>query len=300
MEDVIVILVGTVTTGSAVALIAIGLNIVFATTRIVNFAQGGIVVAAGFLAFVLAAPERAGIPVWVAFAIVAAAGALLGILIDLVGVAPLGKFDPSVNISWIITTFAIGTLIIPDTVVRLVSGDPQRIPDLVSGVALVTGGAAITWSDIVLVGFAVALMIGIQLMLTRTMLGRAFHAVSQDPVTAGLMGINPRRIVLLSFAIAGFLGAVAAVLIAPKLFVKLDNSVTLAFEGLIAAVLGGLGSVRGALVGAYTVALIGTFAETVLPRAGGSLGDLLIFVALLLTLALKPTGLFGQPVVEKV
>ncbi|MCE7885154.1 MAG: branched-chain amino acid ABC transporter permease [Actinobacteria bacterium ATB1] len=300
MEDAIVILVGTVTTGSAVALIAIGLNIVFATTRIVNFAQGGIVVAAGFLAFVLAAPERAGIPVWVAFAIVAATGALLGILIDVVGVAPLGKFDPSVNISWIITTFAIGTLIIPDTVVRLVSGDPQRIPDLVSGVALVTGEAAITWSDIVLVGFAVALMIGIQLMLTRTMLGRAFHAVSQDPVTAGLMGINPRRIVLLSFAIAGFLGAVAAVLIAPKLFVKLDNSVTLAFEGLIAAVLGGLGSVRGALVGAYTVALIGTFAETVLPRAGGSLGDLLIFAALLLTLALKPTGLFGQPVVEKV
>ncbi len=299
MTDIVQIVVITLTQGATIGLIALGINIVFATTRIVNFAQGGIVVAAGYAAFQLSDPERFGLPIWAAFVIVMILGALLGVLIDLVAVAPLGRFDPATNIGWIITTFALGTLFIPDAVKNAIGADPQKIPNLVSGKAIRVFDVPITPSDILLILFAVGLMVGIELLLTRTMLGRAFSAVSQDRSTASLMGINTGFIVVLSFAIAGLLGAVGAVLIAPTLFVKLENSITLSFAALIAAVFGGLGSTRGAIFGAFSVAFITGVTTTLIPN-GGRYADLVIFAGLLAVLALKPSGIFGKVQIEKV
>lgn len=299
MSDIVQIVVITLTQGATIGLIALGINIVFATTRIVNFAQGGIVVAAGYLAFQLSDPARFGLPIWVAFAIVMVLGAVLGVLTDLIAVAPLGRFDPATNIGWIITTFALGTLFIPDVVKNSIGADPQKIPNLVSGKAIRIAAVAITPSDILLIVFAVGLMVGIELLLTKTMLGRAFSAVSQDRTTASLMGINTGFIVILSFGIAGLLGAVGAILIAPTLFVKLDNSITLSFAALIAAVFGGLGSTRGAIFGAFSVAFIQGLTTTLIPN-GGRYADLVIFAGLLAVLALKPSGIFGKVQIEKV
>lgn len=138
------------------------------------------------------------------------------------------------------------------------------------------------------------------------MLGRSFHAVSQDRTTASLMGINTGRIVLISFAIAGLLAAVTAVLIAPTQFIKEENSILLSFSALIGAVLGGLGSTRGAIVGSFVVVFVQTFCATLLPLVGftaddaARAGDLVVFVGLLVLLGVKPSGLYGRAAVEKV
>lgn len=352
MGDIVSVLVTGLTTGSTIALVALGINIIFATTRIVNFAQGGIVVAAGYMAFVFTAPDRLGLNVWLAFVLVVVVGIVLGVFVDLWGISPLGgfraadnpgwvlmtvslilvigawaiwsapfliyigvlglfagllweffraapsgKFDPQTNISWIITTFAIGTLLIPAVVSKAITSSSEKIPDLVGGVATRAAAVPITWSDVFIVVFAIGLMVLIELFLNRTMTGRAFHAVSQDRQTASLMGINVSRVVIMAFAIAGALGAIAAVLIAPKLFVKLENSLTLAFAALIAAVLGGLGSTRGAVVGAYIVAFVQAIATIYISAEAG---DIIVFAGLLVVLALRPTGLFGRAAVEKV
>lgn len=352
MGDIVQVLVTGLTTGSTIALVALGINIIFATTRIVNFAQGGIVVAAGYVAFVFTAPDRLGLNVWVAFVLVIVVGIVLGVFIDLWGISPLGgfsasenpgwivmtfsiialtaggavwdvpvvvalgaigllagllweffraapsgRFDPTTNISWIITTFAIGIFLIPAVVSKAITSSSEKIPDLVGGVATSVAGSPITWSDVFIVLFAIGLMVGIELLLSKTMIGRAFAAVSQDRQTASLMGVNVSRIVIFAFAIAGALGAIASILIAPKLFVKLENSLTLAFAALIGAVLGGLGSTRGAVVGAYIVAFVQALSAIYL---GAVYGDIIVFVGLLFVLALKPTGLFGRVAVEKV
>jgi branched-chain amino acid transport system permease protein len=303
MQDLMQVIVTTVTSGVIVALIALGINVVFATTRIVNFAQAGIVVAAGYIAYLLTDSGRFGLNVWIALFITVAIGIIMGVLLELVGIAPLGQFDPSTNIGWIITTFAIGTLFIPSAISKWISQDTQTVPPLKSGVAFSAFDVAVTWSDIILVVVSVGLVIGLEILLSRTMLGKAFNAVAQDRTTATLMGINTGRIVLLSFGIAGGLGAIAAVLIAPKLLVQLQNSVILSVQALVAAVFGGLGSTRGAVVGGFTVAFVRAVCVVYGSKVvadGGNLSNLIIFGGLLLVLAIRPRGLFGKPVVEKV
>lgn len=362
MNEIMQILVVTATKGASVALVALGINIIFATTRIVNFAQGGTIVAAGYIAFLFAAPDQLGLNVWVAFVLTMLVGVGIGVFIDVFAIAPLGgfkarentgwlvmavslvllivfwfvvpvtalqilcalafavglglevvrtpaaaKFDPNKNLGWIISTFALGVTFMPAIISAAIATGPQRIPDLIPGTLATIAGVPITYGDLLLVVVAVGLMLGIELLLARTMLGRSFHAVSQDRTTASLMGINTGRIVLISFAIAGLLAAVTAVLIAPTQFIKEENSILLSFSALIGAVFGGLGSTRGAIVGSFVVVFVQTFCATLLPPLvgmsaddAGRAGDLVVFVGLLVVLGVKPSGLYGRIAVEKV
>src|SRR5206468_11083347 len=125
------------------------------------------------------------------------------------------------------------------------------------------------------------------LLRHRTALGRAFRAVAQDRQIAGLMGINTEATVMITFALAGALAAVGAVLIAPRQFVKLDLGVSLGVQAFIAAVLGGLGSTRGAIVGGYVIGFTTAIVSTVTSE-GGSWGPVVVFVVFLLVLVVRP------------
>jgi branched-chain amino acid transport system permease protein len=122
--------------------------------------------------------------------------------------------------------------------------------------------------------------------------------VSQDPAAASLMGINTNRVVMTSFAVAGALGAFAAVLLAPRLFVKFDNGLLLGIQAFVAAVIGGLGSTRGAVLGGYVLGFVGGILR-VTSSSGGQIEPLVIFVVFLLVLVVRPNGLLGAPVIEK-
>src|SRR6266516_1693138 len=126
MTDVVQILVSGLTIGSVIALVAFGYNVVFASTRIVNFAQGSMLVIAGYVAF---AVVREGVPIWVAFAAAVGLSIVVGVFIEIVAIKPLGRFDPSTNVGWILTTFGVGLIAI-DVIKKTVGAEARRLPPL--------------------------------------------------------------------------------------------------------------------------------------------------------------------------
>ncbi|MEY2397446.1 MAG: branched-chain amino acid transport system permease protein [Actinomycetota bacterium] len=298
MTDLVQIFVYGLTVGSVLALVALGYSLVFATSRVVNFAQGSMLVVGGFVAF---AVVRAGAPIWLALPIATAIGALVGVAVHLTAIRPLGKFDPASSVGWILTTFS-ASLVALDLIKMTVGAEPRTIPSLLNSIGGWKGstisGIPVSPNDLLIVASALALMVVGEIVQTRTMGGRALRAVSQDPAAASLMGINTNRVVMTSFAVAGALGAFAAVLLAPRLFVKFDNGLLLGIQAFVAAVIGGLGSTRGAVLGGYVLGFVGGILR-VTSSSGGQIEPLVIFVVFLLVLVVRPNGLLGAPVIEK-
>lgn len=294
------IFVGGLTTGSVLGLVALGYNVVFAATRIVNFAQGTMLVVGGYAAFRLL--DRYDLPLHLAFAGAVAITFLVGIAVYLAAIRSLGKADTASSMAWILTTSAAGTILL-DVVRLAVDSRTHQIPSLLASVfgwsGSVVSGVAIRPDDVLIVISALVLMVGFELLLSRTLVGKAFRAVSQDKQAATLMGINAERIIMLSFAIAGALAAIAAIVLAQRLFVKLDNGINLGVMAFVAAVIGGLGSTRGAIVGGYLIGFA-TLATRVLVENGGDYEIPVVFLVFLAVLVLRPTGIFGEPVTEKV
>jgi branched-chain amino acid transport system permease protein len=293
----------TLTIGSVYALVAVGYSLIFSTTRIVNFAQGTLVVVGGYLGWWMYARVFDGrVPIVVVLLLVLVATALVGLLFDFVAIEPLGQFDPATNIGWLVTTFA-AAIVVQEVVSKKISDTGQTLPDLAHSIVgwkgSVVSDVAIGPSDILLVLVTVALVVALELFQSRTRAGGAFRAVAQDRQAASLMGVNPRAMVRLSFMIAGALTGLSGVLIAPLYGVRFNIGLNLGVAGFVAAVIGGLGSTRGAIVGGYLVAavegIVGVFSE----RAD-TYRPIMVFALFVIVLTLRPTGLLGRPVVDKV
>ena len=299
MTDLVQILVSGLTVGSVIALVAFGYNVVFASTRIVNFAQGSMLVIAGYVAF---AVVREGVPIWVAFAAAVGISVAVGVLVEVVAIKPLGRFDPSTNVGWILTTFGVG-LIAVDVIKRTIGAEARPLPPLVDSFLgwklSKVAGVAVTAADVLLVATALVLVVALELLQRRTSFGRAFRAVAQDRQTAGLMGINTEATVMITFALAGALAAVGAVLIAPRQSVRLDLGVNLGVQAFVAAVIGGLGSTRGAVAGGYLIGFTSAVVGAVVAD-GANWQPVVVFVVFLLVLVVRPSGIFGSPAAAQV
>lgn len=299
MTDLVQIVLSTASVGSALALVALGYSLVFSATGIVNFAQGPLLVVAGYGAFAL---TRAGLPIAAALAVTVVATAAAGALVDVLAVRPLRRVEQATDVASVLTTFAAG-LIAVDLVRLGVDAAPHALPPLIGSLFGWTvwrvAGVAVTPTDVVIVAVTLALVVGIDASLRRTAAGRAVRAVAQDREAATLMGVNAPVVVTGAFALAGALAGLAAVLLAPKVFVRLENGLLLGLQAFVAAVLGGLGSARGALAGGYAVAAVSAVVRTLSP-SGSRYEFVAVFVLFLATLALRPTGLLGARPVEKV
>ena len=299
MTDLVQILVSTATVGSALALVALGFSLVYSATGIVNFAQGPLLVVAGYGAYALV---RAGVPIAPALVLATLGTAGAGAVVEVVALRPLRPFDPATDVGWVLTTFAAG-LVAVDLVRLAVDASPHALPPLVGSLlgwrVWQVAGVAVTPTDVLIVTVTVALVAGVDVSLRRTSPGRALRAVAQDREAAALVGVDTSSVVTGAFAVAGALAGIAAVLLAPKVFVRLENGLLLGLQAFVAAVLGGLGSARGALVGGYAVAAVSAVARTVSP-SGGRYEFVAVFALFLVTLAVRPTGLLGARAVEKV
>jgi branched-chain amino acid transport system permease protein len=296
-------LVYTATIGSVYALVASGYSLIFATTRIVNFAQGTLVVVGGYLAWWLYARELdTEVSLFLVTLAVVVLAAFVGVVFDLVAVAPLGRFDPVTNIAWLVTTFGAG-IVAQELVAKTISDTGQSLPPLVDSIlgwnGSVLADVAIRPSDAVLVLTTIAVVVALGWFQARTRTGRALRAVAQDRQAASLMGINPRALVMLSFAIAGALAGLSAVLVAPRLGVRFNIALNLGVLGFVAAVLGGLGSTKGAVIGGYAVGFVDGLVGSLTTDAA-TWQPLAVFAVFVTVLALRPTGLLGRPQVEKV
>lgn len=283
-------IINGLSTGSMYALVAIGYTMVYGIAKMINFAHGDIIMAGAYFAL-LSIGVIGPIPA-IIFSVVATA--LLGILTEKVAYKPLrGKGSLEVLIT------AIGVSYLLENVFLLVFGSAARtFPQIMPKGALNFGGISIKYITLVtLIVTAICTAI-LLFFINKTKLGKAMRAVSEDQGAAQLMGINVNTTISLTFAIGSGLGAIAGViygcaysLITPYI------GIMLGIKAFIAAVLGGIGSIPGAMAGGL---MIGVAESLTIAYISSDFSDAVVFAILILVLLIKPAGLFGKNVREKV
>lgn len=273
--------------GSIYALIALALAIVFQPTRIMNFAQGEAVILGAAVAYQIVALEKLGWAAAIGLTVVLAC--VMGVLMERMIMLPI-KLSGSRN-AWIIATLAAALIFQSVFNLRYFDVDALRPSPVVTG-GFELAGITVEWQEILAIAVALLVMGAYDLFLQRSAYGRAIRATAHSPDTSVLMGIPVQRIVVLSFVIAAVITAIAGLLAAPVIFVAPAAGLMFTIKGFTAAVIGGVGSPRGALLGGVIVGMLDTVVRSVV---GGSAGNFAVFAALAVILVVFPSGLFGKP-----
>ena len=270
--------------GSTYAIVALGLTLVYGILQIPNFAHGHMYMLGAYVCFFLITVF--GLGYWPALVATAILLAVAGIVLERLAYSPLRK-QP--HISSFIS--ALGALIVLENgVIALWGPQGQRIPNPYPGIIEVFG---ITMSQqrLLVIAAAVVMILLLQLFIKKTTLGSTIEAVAQNPEGANLVGINVKLVSSLTFAISTGLAAIAACLVAPIFMISPSMGAMLGMKAFVIVILGGLGSIPGAIVGGLVLGLIEALGGGYLSAA---YKDVFAFGALVLILAVKPTGLFGK------
>ena len=284
------IILSGVTVGAIYALIAIGFTIVFSTVRIVNFAHGEFVMAGGMIYAYLHAVQ--GLAVWPAIGLAIVACVLLAWLVYELGLAGMDKDN---HIAQVMVTLGIG-ITLKGIAQVFIGKDTHFPPAFSSGSPLSLGDVTVPQQTLWIAGSLVAILLGLYALLQHTRLGKGMTAVSINHYAATLMGISPRRAAVIAFLLAGLIGGAAGALLAPVASAHYDNGIFLGIKGFAAAILGGLGSPLGAVLGGLILGLTESVTAGYLSSV---YKDAVSLVLLLLILLLRPQGLIGKRLPEK-
>lgn len=290
MSELLQFLVSGVTVGAIYAAIALGFTLIYNASGVVNFAQGEFVVIGGMTA---AALIGAGVPVWIAAPLAVIVGMLVGVALYRLAIRP-AREAPLVSL--IIIT--IGASIFLRGAMQAVFDKQIHRYDGFSGDApLRVGGATILPQSLWIIGGSIAIFAFLAWFLNRTRAGRGIRATASNRMAAALVGINTGRAMNLSFALSAAIGALAGVLATPVTFTSYDVGVLMALKGFSATMLGGVGSPLGALAGGLLIGLIEAMTAGYI---SSDYKDASAFVVILLVLFLRPQGLFGARITERV
>jgi branched-chain amino acid transport system permease protein len=272
-----------ITVGSIYAIVAVGFNIIYNTTGIINFAQGEFLVVGAMTAISL----YQIVPLWLAIALAVVATAILGGLIEIVFIRPAR--NASVLRLIVIT---IGLSILMREAMRHVWGDmvrflPYFTGSEVSRISIL--GAGFSPQVLWVLGVSAVIVAGLTLFFRFTMTGRAMRACADDRMAACLCGVNDRWMVTLSFMLSAGIGALAGCVISPVTKTHYDMGATLAIKGFTVAILGGLGNSMAAVAAGLLLGLLEAFVVSQFPSA---YKEAVAIVVLLLVLILRPSGLF--------
>jgi len=267
--------------GSQYVMVALGLTLIFGILDISHFAHGHLYMIGAYLLYIVMV--LGGINYWLALIICMAVLAVAGVVVERTVYRPL-RGTPQIN------TFiaAIGLILMLETLVRGIQPKALSVPKPIDTTLRFAGITMEAQRLIVIVG-AIVLIVLLQLFIKRTRLGTAIEAVAQDREGASLVGINVNRISALTFAIATSLAAAAAVLMAPLAFISPEMGSMLILKAFVIVVIGGLGSIKGAIVGGY---LLGILEAMAIAYISSAYQDVFAFAVLILILAIRPTGLF--------
>ncbi|PYN58393.1 MAG: branched-chain amino acid ABC transporter permease [Candidatus Rokuibacteriota bacterium] len=270
--------------GSMYALVALGYNITYATSRTVNFAQGQSVMVGAVVAYALYV--GAGWPFVPSVLATLLALAALGVLVERVAVRP---FLASASIAWLLATIALG--VIAENVAMLTFGkDARAFPSSLAQRAVTVLGAGVYPHELLVPVVGVALMVLVELAFRRTLAGRALRAVAFDHDAARLMGIDVTRTISVAYALSSVLAGVAGILLAPLLNVSATMGTTLGLKGFAVAIIGGIESARGIVVAGV---LYGIVEAIVAGYLGTGVREIVGFALVVLVLLARPWGLFG-------
>lgn len=281
--------------GSLYALFAIGFTLVFGILDRLNLAHPAVFAAAAFVGIELVAVG--GMSIWVALPLVAVVGALLGLVIERVAFRPLDG-RPDAHFAGLISSIGLGGMIIALLLARY-GPDTRRFPvEAFPATTFGFLGARVTLLQVAILVISVVLMAGLTWLVARTRLGRAMRAVAENPQAAKVLGINVDRVTATTFALSSALGAVAGALFAMNVnSAQLGMGSAIELKGLAVIIVGGMGSLPGALVGGLVLGLAEVFA---VQYVGSSWRDLVAFGLLFLLLVVRPQGLFGSRRVREV
>ena len=287
-------LINGLSLGSIYAVIALGYTMVYGIAKMLNFAHGDVIMVGGYIVF--SATSYAGLNPYVAVLISIIFCTLLGMTIERVAYKPLRNASP---LAVLIT--AIGVSYLLQNLALLIFGaQPKNFTSVVplESIKLFDGQLVISGEAIVTIAVTVIIMVALVLFINKTRPGNAMRAVSEDKGAAQLMGINVNTTISITFAIGSGLAAIAGVLLCSAYPTLMPTTGSLpGIKAFTAAVFGGIGSIPGAFIGGILLGIIEIFAKAYIST---QLSDAIVFAVLIVVLLVKPDGLLGKHVSEKV
>jgi branched-chain amino acid transport system permease protein len=277
--------------GSIYALIALGYSMVYGTLSMINFAHGDVFMVGAFLCFL--AGTALGLPFAPTLLLAMCGAALLGVAIERLAYKPLRNAP---RVSAIITALGVGLFL--ENLMLAFYPYPQNVPRLLENVTWHLGGVSISSLQVVIIGLSLALMLVLDHVVHRTPVGMAMRAISWDKSYVPLMGISVNLIISITFAIgAGLAGAAGTMYGLAYPVIDPYMGVLIGWKAFIAAVVGGIGNIRGAMIGAFILGGVEIMVVALLPS---TYRDLVVFSLLLALIIVRPHGILGQPRVQKV
>ena len=292
MTHFIQTLISGLSLGSIYALIALGYTMVYGIAKMLNFAHGDIIMIGAYAGIIAVA--QMGLPPLIAVLLSILICALLGVLIEFLAYKPLRQAPP---LSVLIT--AIGVSYFLQNLALILFGSQQKAyPTLVQLGDITIGSVTINGITILTLLVTAIIMVVLSFFINRTRLGKAMRAVSEDKAAATLMGISVNRTIALTFAIGSALAAVASIFYGMSYtYIKPTTGAMPGIKAFTAAVFGGIGSVPGAMLGGILLGLIEQLSKTYISTLWA---DAIVFGVLVVVLVVKPTGLLGKTMNEKV
>lgn len=287
-------LVNGLSIGSVYAIIALGYTMVYGIAKMLNFAHGDVIMVGAYISFCVT--NYLNMPAVVSVVAAVAVCTVLGVIIEGIAYRPLRGAS---NLAVLIT--AIGVSYFLQNAAQLIwTANSKSFPSIISIGTLSLFGGALQISDKVIVTIAVSLiiMVALTLFTGKTRMGKAMRAVSEDREAAQLMGINVNRTISLTFAIGSALAAIAGILLCSSYPTLQPTTGSMpGIKAFTAAVIGGIGSIPGAMIGGLFLGIIEALSKAYL---SSEFSDAIVFAVLIIVLIVKPTGLLGKKIQEKV
>jgi branched-chain amino acid transport system permease protein len=279
-------LINGISLGSVYGLVALGLTLVFGVLRIPNFSHGALYMVGAYVTYF--SLTSFGLPYIVAIAISAVVLAGMGVVLERLVFHPLRDMPHTHAMIG-----SIGVLLFLTSGAQLLFGaDFRRLKSPLEG-SISLFGIGINQQRLLVIVTALVVMAGLYLFLKRTVPGQTIEAIEQDRVGASLVGIDANRVSMMTFAISAALAAVAASLVAPINLISPTMGDVVNLKAFAIIILGGMGSVPGAIIGGFALALAETFGST---YVSSDFGELVGFLFLVVVLAIRPSGLFSKGV----
>jgi len=287
--------INAISIGSLYALMAIGLAMVFGILRLINFAHGDLIMVGSYAALLLL---WAGLPFWLAAIAGIAASTIAGLIMERIAYRPI-RGAP--DVAMLLTSFAV-TILLENAAILIFNptAKPFPAPAILKN-ALQFGPLRIASLDIVAIVVAIALLVLLTLFVTRTEVGISMRAASEDLLAARLVGINVNAVIAYAFAIGSMLAGVVGLLWSIRVG-KIDPFMGFypVLKAFVASVIGGLGSLPGAVLGGYILGIMEILLQGLLPASLTPFRDGFVFAGLIILLLFRPNGILGSTEREKI
>lgn len=286
-------LINAISTGGVYALVAVGFALIYSILKFSNWSHGATIMLSSYFGFFVA--SRLGLSLVPTLLLTTVVGGLLAVVIEMIAFRQI-RLKSGPLIYFFVTSITVSTGA-QFLMYATVGGNFYRWPNLIRSTALSAGGITVSTLNLMMGGICLLALVILNLILFHTRIGMAIRAASNDLRAAALMGVNINRVISAAFFLSGALGGLAGTLLGIAYTTYPEMGAEAMVKGFVAAVVGGLGSISGAVIGGFLLALVETVVATT-PR-GSLLTPVVVFVLLLLLLFVRPWGIAGRPSEEK-